>query len=255
LIVDNDRVILDAVSDMLSAKDYQVTKAHDGLEGLEQFRASRFDLAIIDIVLPRIDGHDLCRLIRQDERGRLLPIIALTALGPQDVGKLSGLSADAYVAKGPLTVIFPNILEAMKSVLSARRKPLGAQRIFGYEGFRPRRIVSELFDLNRHYRRLVHCLADVVIELDANARIVSANPLALRLLGRSEPEVTGLMFGDLLTPRTRAVFQTFLARLSEDPMSMAPAADLTLVGSRRRLRCHPVVDNGGIVGFVITGGP
>jgi len=255
LIVDNDRVILEAVSDMLSAKDYQVTKAHDGLEALERFRQNQFDLAIIDIVLPRIDGHDLCRLIRQDARGRLLPIIALTALGPQDVAKLSGLSADAYVAKGPLTVIFPNILEAMKSVLSGRRKPLGEQRIFGYEGFRPRRIVTELFDLNRHYRRLVHCLADVVIELDAHARIVSANPFALRLLGRSEAEVAGLTFGDLLTPRARTVFQTFLARLSQDPVDMASVADLRLVGSRRGLRCHPVLDNGGIVGFLITGGP
>ena len=254
LIVDNDRVILEAVSDMLSAKDYQVTKAHDGLEALERFRESQFDLVIIDIVLPKIDGHDLCRLIRQDERGRLLPIIALTALGPQDVAKLSGLSADAYVAKGPLTVIFPNILEAIKSVLSGRRRPLGEQRIFGYEGFRPRRIVSELFDLNRHYRRLVHCLADEVIELDAHARIVSANPFALRLLGRSEAEVTGLTFGDLLTPGGRTAFQTFLARLSQDPVGMASVVELRLVGSRRPLRCHPVLDNGRIVGFIITGG-
>ncbi|MGH7480134.1 MAG: PAS domain-containing protein, partial [Candidatus Methylomirabilales bacterium] len=165
------------------------------------------------------------------------------------------LSADAYVAKGPLTVIFPNILEAIKSVLSGRRRPPGEQRIFGYEGFRPRRIVSELFELNRYYRRLVHCLADVVIELDAHARIVSANPFALRLLGRSEAEVTGLTFGDLLTPRGRTAFQTFLARLSQDPVGMASVAELRLVGSSHRLRCHPVLDNGVIVGFLITGGP
>ena len=255
LIVDNDRVILEAVSDMLSAKEYQVTKAHDGLEALERFRESQFDLAILDIVLPKIDGHDLCRLIRQDERGRLLPIIALTALGPQDVAKLPGLSADAYVAKGPLTVIFPNILEAIKSVVSRRRKPLGQQRIFGYEAFRPRRIVTELFELNRHYRRLVHCLADLVIELDAHARIVSANPFALRLLGRSEAEVTGLTFGDLLTPRGRTAFQTFLARLSQDPVGMASVGEFRLGSTMRRLRCHPILDKEAIVGFLITGGP
>lgn len=254
LIVDNDRLILEAVSDMLSAKEYQVTKTHDGLEALERFRESRFDLAIIDIVLPKIDGHDLCRLIRQDERGRLLPIIALTALGPQDVAKLPALSADAYVAKGPLTVIFPNILEAIKSVLSRRRRRLGEQRIFGYEAFRPRRIVTELFELNRHYRRLVHCLADVVIELDAHARILSANPSALRLLGRSEVEVTGLSFGDLLTPESRTAFQTLLARLSQDPVGVASVEEFRLGGTMRRLRCHPVLDNEGIVGFLITGG-
>jgi len=66
--------------------------------------------------------------------------------------------------------------------------------------------------------------------------------------------VTGLTFGDLLTPGGRTAFQTFLARLSQDPVGMASVVELRLVGSRRRLRCHPVLDNGRIVGFIITGG-
>ncbi|MFQ5848475.1 MAG: response regulator [Candidatus Methylomirabilales bacterium] len=253
LMVDNDPVILEAVGDMLAAKEHQVTKARDGLEALEQFRKSSFDLAILDIVVPKIDGHDLCRLIRQDERGRLLPIIAFTALAPHDVAKLPGLSADAYVAKGPLTVVIPNILDAIKSVMTSRRGHQG-QRIFGYEGFRPRRIVSEMFDLKRHYQRLVHAVAEVVIELDAQAKILSANPMALRLIGRSEAEVTGLAFSDLLTPRDQADFQGTLAQLSEDPLGGAAMKDLTIAGTRRRLRCQPVLDNGEIAGFLVTAG-
>jgi PAS domain S-box-containing protein len=252
LIVDNDPVILEAVSEMLSAKNYQVIKAHDGLEALEQFRQNPCDVAILDIVLPKIDGQNLCRLMRQDERGRLLPIIAFTALGPQDVARLPGLSADAYVAKGPLAVIFPNLLEAIKSVQSGRRARLGQQRIFGYEGFRPRRIVTELFMLKRYYRRLVHSLAEVVIELDGQAKVLSASPAALRVLGRSEIEVTGVAFSNLLTPRDRADFQAFMARLSEAPLR-TEIMELRLAGTKRPVRCRPILDNGEIAAFLVTG--
>jgi PAS domain S-box-containing protein len=252
-MVDNDPVILEAVADTLSAKDYQVTKAPDGLEALERFHEGSFDLAILDIVLPKIDGHDLCRLMRQDKRGRSLPIIAFTALGPQDVAKLPGLSADAYVAKGPLTVVIPNLLDAIKSVLTSRRGRLGQQRIFGYEGVRPRQVVSELFDLKQYYQRLVHAVADVVIELDPHAKILSANLEAFRLLGRSETDLTGLSFSDLLTPQDRVVFQSFRAQLLQDPLGATPATEVALAGTERRVRCRPVFCEGEISAFLVTG--
>ena len=252
LIADNDLVVMEAISDTLSAKDYQIIQARDGLEALERFRDNPCDLAILDIVLPKIDGHDLCRLIRQEERGRLLPIIAFTALGPQDVAKLPGLSADAYVAKGPLSVVIPNILEAIKSLLTSRRGRQEPQRIFGYEGFRPRQIVSELFASKQYYQRLVHAVADVVIHLDAHAKILSANVTALRLLGQSEAEVTGRPLADLLTERDRSVFESFLAQLSQDPLGTKAASEVKLPGIRQRLRCRPVIDNGKIAAFLVT---
>jgi PAS domain S-box-containing protein len=253
LMVENDSVILEAVADMLSAKDYQVTKARDGLEALERFHESAFDVAILDIVLPKIDGHDLCRLMRQDKRGRSLPIIAFTALGPQDVAKLPGLSADAYVAKGPLTVVIPNLLDAIKSVATSRRGRHGQQRIFGYEGVRPRQVVTELFDLKQHYQRLVHAVAEVVIELDPDAKILSANLEALRLLGRSEADLTGQPFSDLLTPQDRASFQDFRAKFSQDPLGSPAGTELTLAGSGRRVRCRSVFYEGEIAAFLVTG--
>ena len=252
LIADNDPVVMEAITDTLLAKDYQIIQARDGLEALERFRDHPCDLAILDIVLPKIDGQDLCRLIRQEERGRLLPIIAFTALGPQDVAALPGLSADAYVAKGPLSVVIPNILEAIKSLLTSRRGRQDSQRIFGYEGFRPRQIVSELLALNRYYQRVLHAVADVVIHLDADAKVISANLTALRVLGRSEAEVTGRPFAALLTDRDRAVFQSSLARLSQDPLGTKTLSEVKLPGIRQRLRCRPVLDNGKITAFVVT---
>jgi PAS domain S-box-containing protein len=253
LIVENDLVILEAVADMLSAKNYQVTKARNGLEALEYFRTTRFDVAILDIVVPKIDGHELCRLIRQDPRGRMLPIIAFTALGPQDVAKLPGFSPDAYVAKGPLTVIFPNLLDAIKAVMAKRRGKSSEQRIFGYDVFRPRRIVSELFTQMQYYQRLVHATAELVIELDPHGKILSANPAALRLVGRPEAELTGSAFADLLSRRDRTAFHEFSTLAAKDPVGAAGPISVTLAGSRRRLWCQPVIDNGEIIAFLVTG--
>lgn len=251
LMVDNDPLILDAVGEILLDRGYQVTKAHDGLEALKRFRESHFDLIILDVVLQKIDGHRLCRLIRQDARGRLLPIIAFTALAPLDFAKLPGLSADAYVAKGPLTVAIPNILDAINSVLTRpkrRREPA----IFGYESLRPRRIVTELLELTLHYQRVVHALAKMVIELDAHANILSVNRVALQLLGRSELEVTGSSFADLLTFRERSALESLLEGLRKDLMRSGDVITLTLGGSSHRLWCQSVFEDGDIVGFLLT---
>lgn len=254
LVVENDPTILEAVANMLSAKQYRVSTARDGLQALEAFRESPCDLMILEIVLPKIDGHDLCRLVRQDPRGRLLPIIAFSALAPQDVAKLGGLSADAYVAKGPLSVVIPNILQATQSMLGRTRGGAGSTRIFGYEGFRPRQMVSELLAMKQYYQTLVHTLAEVVIEVDSNAKILSANLGGLRLLGRPEAEVVGLPFPALLTPSDRPNFERLRKELSRNLERGTGVVEVTLAGNRRHLRCRPVVDKGEITGFLVTAG-
>ena len=255
LLVENDPATLDALADKLLEKRYRVSKARDGLQALEVFRKSPVDLMILEIALPKIDGHDLCRLIRQDDRGSSLPIIAFTALAPQDVAKHGNLSADAYVAKGPLPVVLPNILKATQSMLTRRQGRVGPQRIFGYEGFRPRQMVSELLALKQYYQHLVHTLAEVVIEVDPHAKILSANLGALRLIERPEAEVVGLPFAGLLTPLDRTKFDHLRKELSQNlERGGSRVIEVTLAGSRRHLRCRPVVDKGEITGFLVTAG-
>jgi PAS domain S-box-containing protein len=254
LLVENDPTILDSVAETLSATRYRVSKARDGLAALDAFRKNPFDLMILEIVLPKIDGHDLCRLIRQDERGRKLPIIVFTALAPEDAVKLADLGADAYVAKGPLSVVIPNILKATQSLLTGRQGRVGPQRIFGYKGFRPRQMVSELLSLKQYYQHLVHTLAEVVIEVDPQAKILSANPGALRLLGRPETEVVGLPFPGLLTPPDGTKFEALRKELSQDHERGTGVVEVTLADTRRHLRCRPVFDKGKISGFLVTAG-
>lgn len=97
LVVDDEKKIVDLVKLYLEKEGFEVVSAIDGEEALSGFKAEQPDLIILDLLLPKISGIDLCRLIRQESR---VPIIMLTAKS-EEVDKLVGLElgADDYVTK------------------------------------------------------------------------------------------------------------------------------------------------------------
>lgn len=98
LIVEDDPALLRGVADNFSARGYHVETATDGERGLEKARRLRFDLAILDVMLPRINGYEICRYLRQE--GSQLPVVFVTAKGEEsDVLLGLGLGADDYVRK------------------------------------------------------------------------------------------------------------------------------------------------------------
>ncbi len=98
LIVEDEEAMAIALRDGFEYEGYEVVLARDGAAGLELARAARPDLLILDVMLPRLSGHDVCREIRKS--GSVLPIIMLTARG-QEIDKVLGLKlgADDYVTK------------------------------------------------------------------------------------------------------------------------------------------------------------
>jgi len=99
LVVEDEPVIARAIERSLSEKGYLVEVAYDGEMGFELLREQDFDLIVLDAILPKMNGLDLCRKIRQDGR-RNLPILMVTALGSTD-NIVRGLEygADDYMTK------------------------------------------------------------------------------------------------------------------------------------------------------------
>jgi len=97
LVVDDDKKIVELVSLYLRRDGYGVLAAYDGREALELARQKQPDLIVLDLLLPELDGKDVCRLLRTESR---VPIIMLTARSTDD-DKLAGLDlgADDYVTK------------------------------------------------------------------------------------------------------------------------------------------------------------
>jgi len=98
LLVEDEPGLVMTLSDRLRAEDYEVDEANDGVTGLAKAVSGAYDLVILDIGLPRKNGFDVCRGIR--ESGKHMPILMLTARG-QVVDKVVGLQlgADDYLTK------------------------------------------------------------------------------------------------------------------------------------------------------------
>jgi len=73
LIVDDERDLVETLTFRLEANDYQVIAAYDGQEGLDKARKEKPDLIILDLMLPKIDGYKVCRMLKFDENYRSSP--------------------------------------------------------------------------------------------------------------------------------------------------------------------------------------
>ncbi len=97
LLIDDERLLVKGLRRSLEQEGFQVTAAYDGQEALDAFETDDFDLLILDLMLPKIDGISLCRMIRQKSD---IPIVMLTAKDG-DIDKILGLElgADDYITK------------------------------------------------------------------------------------------------------------------------------------------------------------
>lgn len=100
LIVEDEPDIRNNLKEFLELEDYWVWEASSGVEGLEIFQRESIDLVISDIMMPQMDGFELCRQIRNSQTGRLIPFIFLSAKA--DISALKkgyNYGADEYLIK------------------------------------------------------------------------------------------------------------------------------------------------------------
>lgn len=122
LVVEDDAAMAVALRDGFQYKGYTVQVARDGAAGLQQATEAAFDILILDVMLPRLSGLDVCKQLRR--AGNHVPIIMLTARG-QEIDKVVGLEtgADDYVTK-PFS--FMELLARVEAVLRRGRTLLAS---------------------------------------------------------------------------------------------------------------------------------
>jgi len=98
LIVDDEEGIIKAVKMYLEHHRYEVLTADDGQEGLEKARTEKYDLIVLDLMLPKIDGYKVCGLLKKDTRYSKTPVILFTAKAQEkDINLGEEVGADAYI--------------------------------------------------------------------------------------------------------------------------------------------------------------
>jgi two-component system copper resistance phosphate regulon response regulator CusR len=130
LVVEDERVAAAVLAKGLREHAYAVDVANDGAAAVEQAGTNDYDLIILDILLPRMNGIEVCRRLRED--GQSVPILMLTARGGPDQ-RVEGLDvgADDYLAK---PYHFPELLARIRALL--RRGPVLASSVLSYQDLR-----------------------------------------------------------------------------------------------------------------------
>ena len=118
LIVEDNPVSLTLLKQLLKAHGYEVLGTPEGLQALDLAREEQPDLILMDIILPDISGLEVTRLLKQDQRTKTIPIVAVTALASPEYER-KGLESgcDAYIPK-PITL--GNFLRTIESFLKIR---------------------------------------------------------------------------------------------------------------------------------------
>lgn len=100
LIVEDEADVRNAVAYRLKAAGYSVITANDGQEGLETARREHPDLVVLDLMLPRMNGYQVCMALKYDEKYKNIPVIIFTAWKEEDNRKLAeDVRADAFISK------------------------------------------------------------------------------------------------------------------------------------------------------------
>jgi len=120
LIVDDELAFNAILQTRLEACGYQVVAAKDGEEGLAKVESEKPDLIVLDVMMPKVDGFEVCSTLKSDARYNKIPIIFLSAMAQEDnfaVGKKVG--ADSYIAKPFETAV---LITKIKELLSQKAK-------------------------------------------------------------------------------------------------------------------------------------
>jgi len=161
LVIEDEAGLRLTLSDRLVSEGYAVETADDGAVGLERATREPYDLIVLDVMLPRMNGFDVCREVRQ--RGVTTPILMLTARG-QVVDKVVGLKlgADDYLTKPFETIELMARLEALLRRRTSVPRPRGDIYRFGEvvvdfrsaevtRGGQPIELSAREFKLLRHF--------------------------------------------------------------------------------------------------------
>ncbi len=194
LVVDNNEFYRRVLTDLLVEEGYDVVQAADGLAALEEAKSRRPDLVLLDLVMPKVDGTQVCRFFKSDARFRDIPVVVLSGILVEDMDSVSNIGADAYVAKMPLDRLLPKLTNVIRRL----EEGCGEIPVEGFEDLFRREVVAELLEEKRFREQIIASLEEGAAELDSSQRILSVNPAFARLADVDELTVLGQGFADVV---------------------------------------------------------
>lgn len=241
LVVDNDPVLLKFMSQLLEKGGHQVLIAEDGLSALEILKNYTPDVIFIDLIMPNIGGEKLCQIIRKMPKLKDAYLVILSAIAAEQEVNFTTFGANACIAKGPLNRMTKHILAVLeqtdqKSPALTPQKPLGLEDVYA------RNITTELLSVKRHFEVILNSMAEGILEMTLDGKIVYANPKTISLINKTEDQLLSSDFIDLFLESDRHRIKDQLAETNTHLQPVALDETVILNGKEISLSLLPVID-------------
>jgi PAS domain S-box-containing protein len=227
LLVDDDRVFLKFVTHKLEEAGHQVTSAEDGISALDILTGLTPDVIFLDLILPKIDGDRLCRIIRSMAHLRSCCLVVVSAVVAELESEFEEIGADSYIAKGPFATVAEHMLEAIETCEAPEIKDQSAP-VLGLDSVSPRQLTRELLSRNRHLKTILESMSEGILEV-IEGKIVYANAAAIMLFNLAQENIIGAAPAELFDGS---------ARKRVEKMIDAAAGQLVEIGEKRPLDLH-----------------
>jgi len=201
LIVDDQPANLRVLGSILTQQGYRVHSADSGALALKAARETQPDLILLDILMPEMDGYEVCEQLKADRRTRDIPIIFISALGElRDKVKAFAVGGVDYVAK-PFQL--EEVLARVEThvALRAMQKQLEEKNVqLEHEIAERMRAEKALRDERDTAQRYLDVAGVILVALDADQRVTLINKRGCELLGYGEEEIIGRNWFDTVIP-------------------------------------------------------
>ena len=118
LVIEDEATLQKALNEVLSNEGYKVVSSLDGLKGLELAQEEKPDLILLDIILPKMDGFEVLKRIKKDDKISQIPVIILTNLSDiSDIQKALDLGATTYLVKADFHI--EDVLKKIEKILNS----------------------------------------------------------------------------------------------------------------------------------------
>ncbi len=219
LIVDDNRDHLRVMTDYLTAQNFTILTTQNGETALEQTKTAEPDIILLDVMVPGIDGFEICRRLKDNQKTKDIPIIFMTALS-DSVDKVKGfkLGAVDYITKPYHN---EELLARIKTHLSIRdmhKKLLKQNQELQEENTRRHRVQDALRESRERYRLLADNSTDMISRQTPEGIYRYVSPACQVLLGYKIEEMVGRSFYEFFHPDDLAEVQAERAKLTKQPL-------------------------------------
>jgi PAS domain S-box-containing protein len=239
LVVDNDRFMLEFMNNVLSEKGHEVVSAEGGLPAMDVLKTYIPDIIFVDLVMPNIDGKQLCKIIRDIPELRNVAIVILSAIAAEENMEVEEFEANACIAKGPLNELAKHILEIVDELGATSINGLPGETI-GDPGIYPRNITKELLSIKNHFQIILGKISEGVLEVNAEGRIIYANAIALSIIEVPEEKLLGFDFIELFAGDDRHRVAELMKSLGNTPQIAAETFPFRLNEHQVTLQFLPI---------------